>query len=72
MLLSEVASSGRSPRSTAQCRSRLTDTCVLPVPGGPCTSDNRRVSPADTASRCEWFRLGDGRGAPSRMGPDRI
>mmetsp|Transcript_75423 Transcript_75423/g.208101 ORF Transcript_75423/g.208101 Transcript_75423/m.208101 type:complete len:221 (+) Transcript_75423:1375-2037(+) len=56
MLLSDVASSGRIRRSLAHRPRRRTETVVLPVPGGPCTSVRRRPSAAETAAPCEGLR----------------
>mmetsp|Transcript_90588 Transcript_90588/g.265129 ORF Transcript_90588/g.265129 Transcript_90588/m.265129 type:complete len:310 (+) Transcript_90588:1934-2863(+) len=57
MLLSEVARIGERPKTLTQLCKTLTDTCVLPVPGGPCTIVQRRIIDSATAERCEAFRF---------------
>mmetsp|Transcript_24447 Transcript_24447/g.67959 ORF Transcript_24447/g.67959 Transcript_24447/m.67959 type:complete len:341 (-) Transcript_24447:1373-2395(-) len=55
-LLSDVANKGVSPIVFAQRQRIFTETCVFPVPGGPCTMVHRRVSAARTAPFCESFK----------------
>mmetsp|Transcript_92701 Transcript_92701/g.288550 ORF Transcript_92701/g.288550 Transcript_92701/m.288550 type:complete len:370 (-) Transcript_92701:109-1218(-) len=56
MLLSDVASTRPTRKRCVQSRSICTQTRVLPVPGGPCTSVRRRFSAAAMVLRCEALR----------------
>mmetsp|Transcript_12360 Transcript_12360/g.29456 ORF Transcript_12360/g.29456 Transcript_12360/m.29456 type:complete len:217 (-) Transcript_12360:315-965(-) len=51
-LLCEVTSIGPMPMAV-QIRMTSTDTCVLPVPGGPWITVRRLCTAASTASRCD-------------------
>mmetsp|Transcript_39099 Transcript_39099/g.125713 ORF Transcript_39099/g.125713 Transcript_39099/m.125713 type:complete len:251 (+) Transcript_39099:2534-3286(+) len=55
-LLSEVASTGESPKVLIHICRTLTETWVFPVPGGPCTILQRLTTESTTARRCDSLR----------------